>query len=442
MMENKTVAVVSLGCAKNLVDSELISGLLETNGYELVPDWVDADIAIVNTCGFIDSAKQEAIDKIIEISAKKTDNPEFKLVAAGCLAQRYGAELMAELPELDGVVGTGMWRDLPHILRQIAAAGRIVAVGAALDLQKHDDDRVLLTPDYSVYVKIADGCSNRCAYCAIPLIRGSMHSREFEDIIAEIAVHIANGVKEINLIAQDTTNYGFDLYGKARLAELLTTICAVPGDFWVRILYCYPRNLTVEIIECMATQPKICKYIDLPLQHAADRMLARMLRKDSKAEVVGLIEKLRSRIPGVAIRTSFIVGFPGETDADFEELRDFINQQRFDNVGVFEYSAEDGTVAFAYPDKIADAVKNERYHQLMAEQSAISEQINCAYVGRELKVMVEGYEDGQAYGRSEYQAPDVDGCIYLETGQQPEIGQWVNARIVAGFAYDLLAEVY
>ena len=441
-MENKTVAVVSLGCAKNLVDSELISGLLETNGYELVPDWVDADIAIVNTCGFIDSAKQEAIDKIIEISAKKTDNPEFKLVAAGCLAQRYGAELMAELPELDGVVGTGMWRDLPHILRQIAAAGRIVAVGAALDLQKHDDDRVLLTPDYSVYVKIADGCSNRCAYCAIPLIRGSMHSREFEDIIAEIAVHIANGVKEINLIAQDTTNYGFDLYGKARLAELLTTICAVPGDFWVRILYCYPRNLTVEIIECMATQPKICKYIDLPLQHAADRMLARMLRKDSKAEVVGLIEKLRSRIPGVAIRTSFIVGFPGETDADFEELRDFINQQRFDNVGVFEYSAEDGTVAFAYPDKIADAVKNERYHQLMAEQSAISEQINCAYVGRELKVMVEGYEDGQAYGRSEYQAPDVDGCIYLETGQQPEIGQWVNARIVAGFAYDLLAEVY
>ncbi|MEI6286863.1 MAG: 30S ribosomal protein S12 methylthiotransferase RimO [Bacillota bacterium] len=440
-MKNKSVAVVSLGCAKNLVDSELISGLLVSQGYELVEQVSDAAIVIVNTCGFIDTAKQEAIDKIIEIGAEKKSNPNLKIIAAGCLAQRYGAELLAELPELDAVVGTGMWRDIPELLKKINCSERVAVVGAALNLQKATDNRVLLTPSYSVYVKIADGCSNRCAYCAIPIIRGAMQSRNIEDVIFEIAAHIENGVKEINLIAQDTTNYGADLYGASRLAELLTRICAIQGDFWVRILYCYPRNLTDDIIECMAREPKICKYIDLPLQHASDAILSKMLRKDSQAEVIQLLQKLRSRIPDVAIRTSFIVGFPGETDADFSELRNFVVEQRFDNVGVFEYSTEEGTVAFDYPDKVENTIMNERFHQLMAEQSAISEEINRNRIGREVRVLVEGYENGQAYGRSEYEAPEVDGCIYLETNQQPDIGQWVKARVVAGFAYDLLAEV-
>ena len=285
-MKNKSVAVVSLGCAKNLVDSELISGLLVSQGYELVEQVSDAAIVIVNTCGFIDTAKQEAIDKIIEIGAEKKSNPNLKIIAAGCLAQRYGAELLAELPELDAVVGTGMWRDIPELLKKINCSERVAVVGAALNLQKATDNRVLLTPSYSVYVKIADGCSNRCAYCAIPIIRGAMQSRNIEDVIFEIAAHIENGVKEINLIAQDTTNYGADLYGASRLAELLTRICAIQGDFWVRILYCYPRNLTDDIIECMAREPKICKYIDLPLQHASDAILSKMLRKDSQAEVI------------------------------------------------------------------------------------------------------------------------------------------------------------
>ncbi|MFA6074562.1 MAG: 30S ribosomal protein S12 methylthiotransferase RimO [Negativicutes bacterium] len=440
-MQKKTVAVVSLGCAKNLVDSELISGLLESCGYVLVDDWNDADAAIINTCGFIDSAKQEAIDKIIEIAARKATNPNFRVIAAGCLAQRYGAELLAELSELDAVVGTGKWRDIPELLGGIDQSKRVVTVGEALNLQRTSDSRIQLTPQHYVYVKVADGCSNRCAFCAIPLIRGKMQSRDFEDVVAEVTKHVANGVKEINLIAQDTTNYGTDLYGRPRLAELLTEICAIEGEFWVRILYCYPRHLTDEIIECMAIQPKICKYIDLPLQHAADEVLFKMLRKDSKDEVKRLIKKLRALIPDVAIRTSFIVGFPGESIADFTELKEFIVEQRFDNVGVFEYSAEEGTVAYEYPEKIDEAVKNERFHQLMAEQSAISEEINRKRVGQELQVLVEGYEDGQAYGRSQYEAPEVDGCIYLETNKQLEIGQWVSARIVAGFAYDLLAEV-
>ncbi len=431
---------ISLGCAKNLVDTEVMLGLLARRRIEITDDPAAAEIIIVNTCSFIDAAKEESITTILQAADYKRDGNCRALIVAGCLGQRYRQELLDELPEVDAIVGTGAWDRINEVIDAALAGRRVVIAGDSEAIYDHNVPRLVTTPLYSSYVKIAEGCSNCCSYCVIPRLRGRFRSRPIESVVTEVERLVARGAKEINLIAQDTTSYGRDLYGEPRLTDLLRALVKVEGLIWLRLLYCYPRYFTDELIELIAAEPKICKYVDLPLQHAHDEVLAAMNRRDSRADSERLLAKIRAAIPGVAIRTTFIVGFPGETDEHFAALRDFVASQRFDHVGVFTYSQEDDTVAGRREDQVAEDVKQERYHELMALQAKISEEIGAARVGQELTVLVEGTEeDGVARGRSYREAPDVDGRVYVE-GAAAGPGEFVRARVVQGFAYDLLAE--
>lgn len=431
---------ISLGCAKNLVDTEVMLGLLARRRIEITDDPGEADIIIVNTCSFIDAAKEESIATILQAADYKRNGNCRALIVAGCLGQRYRQELLDELPEVDAIVGTGAWDRINEAIDAALAGRRTVIAGDSEAIYDHDMPRLVTTPPYSSYVKIAEGCSNCCSYCVIPLVRGKFRSRPIESVVSEVERLVAGGAKEISLIAQDTTSYGRDLYGTPRLADLLRALVKVEGLVWLRLLYCYPRYFSDELIGLIAAEPKICKYVDLPLQHAHDDILAAMNRRDSRADSERLLAKIRAAIPGVAIRTTFIVGFPGETDEHFAALRDFVASQRFDHVGVFAYSQEDDTVAGRRADQVAEDVKQERYHALMALQAKISEEIGAAHVGRELTVLVEGVEeDGVARGRSYREAPDVDGRVYVENAAAGP-GEFVRARVVQGFAYDLLAE--
>ncbi len=434
---------ISLGCAKNLVDTEVMLGILVANDIELTPDPAEADVLIVNTCSFIKSAKEESITTVLNMAEYKTEGKCRSLIIAGCLGQRYGQELLDEIPEADAIVGTGAWNRIMEAVNETLQGNRVVINGESEIIYDANIPRITTTPEYSAYVKIAEGCDNRCAYCAIPLMRGRYRSRSMEDIKAEVERLADRGVKEINLIAQDSTNYGHDIYGKPYLAELLKELVKIDSLNWVRILYCYPKYFTDELIEVMASEDKICKYVDLPLQHAHDAVLRRMNRVDTRASVEALLAKIRQRIPEVTIRSTFIVGFPGETASQYQSLRDFIEQQRFDKVGIFTYSREEDTPAYDMPDQVPEEIMQERYHDLMSLQCKISEELNCALEGKILEVLIEGRDTDQqavAYGRSRREAPEVDGQVYVENDTDSKPGDLIKVKIVQGFTYDLVGE--
>lgn len=443
------IGVVSLGCPKNLVDSETMLGLIHEEKYEITNDPSEAEIIIVNTCGFIESAKEESINTILQMAEYKKSGSCKYIIVTGCLSQRYAEELFSELPEADAIAGVEVYDEIGSIIKRVMNGERFIM----LERSKPDViytsketflPRILTTPSYTAYLKIAEGCDNCCSYCAIPKIRGPYRSKPMEQVLKEAKALADNGVKELIVVAQDTTRYGEDLPGgKLLLADLLKELNKIESLKWIRVMYCYPNNFTDELIETFASLDKVCKYVDLPLQHASNRLLASMNRYDTREEVETLLAKLRKRIPGIVIRTTFIVGFPGETDADFEELKEFVEQQRFENAGVFAYSQEEGTVAGAMPNQIPDEIKQERYHELMALQAQISEEIHKDTEGQTLEVLVEGVEEdgsGLYYGRSYREAPDIDGLVFIENPGDIEPGCFVKVNILQGFTYESVGE--
>lgn len=443
------IGVVSLGCPKNLVDSETMLGLIHEENYEITNNPSEAEIIIVNTCGFIESAKEESINTILQMAEYKKSGSCKYIIVTGCLSQRYAEELFNELPEADAIAGVEVYDEIGSIIKRVMNGERFIM----LERSKPDViytsketflPRILTTPSYTAYLKIAEGCDNCCSYCAIPKIRGPYRSKPMEQVLKEAKALADNGVKELIVVAQDTTRYGEDLpEGKLLLADLLKELNKIESLKWIRVMYCYPNNFTDELIETFASLDKVCKYVDLPLQHASNRLLASMNRYDTKEEVETLLAKLRKRIPGIVIRTTFIVGFPDETDADFEELKEFVEQQRFENAGVFAYSQEEGTVAGAMPNQIPDEIKQERYHELMALQAQISEEIHKDTEGQTLEVLVEGIEEdgsGLHYGRSYREAPNIDGLVFIENPGDIKPGCFVKVNILQGFTYESVGE--
>lgn len=439
------LGMISLGCPKNLVDSEVMLGIIREKNLEITNNPAEADIIIVNTCGFIESAKQESIDTLLEMGQYKTTGSCKYLIMTGCLGQRYADELWEALPEVDAIVGTSCFTDIGYVLDQVLAGARIKHLEKVSEMASQNVKavpRVLTTDAYYSYLKIAEGCNNRCSYCAIPFIRGKYVSEKYEDVLQEAKDLVAAGVQELIVVAQDTTVYGLDLYHKLMLPQLLKDLNALEGLKWIRVMYLYPNNFTDELIDAFATLPKVCKYIDIPLQHASDRLLKTMRRRDTREQVETLLGKIRARIPNITIRTTFIVGFPGETDADFAELKDFVTKQRFEDAGVFMYSQEDGTEAGGMENQIDEETKENRYHELKAIQSEISQEIYREKEGQEMEaVIISMGEDGIADARSEHEAPDVDNPIYVEGASHLHVGDFVKIRISQGFSNGMVAEL-
>lgn len=438
------VHLLTLGCPKNLADSELMLGALTSAGFEITLDPEDAQVLLVNTCAFIEAAKKESIDAILEAAEVKKRGFGKRLVVAGCLSQRYATELAATMPEVDVFVGTGNFLDLPELLRRTEApeSRPIPYAGAAHLLPRAAIPRVKTGDFFTSYLKISEGCNHKCAFCIIPKIRGLHESRPTADLVAEARNLATGGVRELNLIAQDLTAYGRDLGQPSSLAALLRELSTIDDLRWIRLLYCYPNFVTDELLDAIAALPKVVKYIDMPLQHADDAMLRAMRRERSGAALVKLLERVRARIPGVVLRTSFIVGFPGETDAAFERLADFVRNQQFDRVGVFTYSREENTAAYDMADQVPERVKRARRSSLMATQSEISLAKNRGLVGREVEVLVEGPMPGRSTrlrARTSGQAPEIDGSVFLAGDAEP--GEFVRARIDKALSYDLHATV-
>lgn len=423
--------MISLGCAKNRVDSENLLGRLKAAGHEFVDDPAQADAIFVNTCGFIEDAKQESIDAILEMAAARKKGA--KLLVTGCLAQRYSDALMEEIPEIDGLLGV---KDYDKALSLLDSNIRESYTSGTERFP--DGERILTTPPYSAFVKISDGCDNRCSYCAIPLIRGRYLSRPYEEIVDECERLAEGGVTEITLIAQDTSRYGNDIYGKTRMSELLRRVAAIEKVKWVRVLYCYPDTTDDELLETIAHTPKVCAYLDLPLQHINDRLLKKMNRRGSSDWIKSRIEKCRQL--GITLRTTMIVGFPGETEEEFQELMDFVRWARFDRLGAFAYSPEEDTPAAVMPDQIDQETKYRRLDQLMMLQQEISMEINESRVGEECTVLCEGWEDGLYYGRSPKEAPESDGNIRFTAQREIQPGEYVKVKILSAEAYDLYGE--
>ena len=427
------VGMISLGCAKNQVDGELLMAKLKAAGYELVDDVAMADVAIVNTCGFIASAKKESIDEILELGLLKKEGRIKKLVATGCLAERYQEELRRELPELDGVLGIGANEDPAGYIREMLEKGPVEVFPEKTKLPLAGG-RELTTPSWFAYLKIAEGCDNRCTYCAIPYIRGGYRSRTMESIEGEALALVENGAKELVLVAQDTTRYGLDLYGEYSLGKLLRRLCKIDGLQWIRVLYCYPDAITDEFLDVMAGEEKVVPYLDLPLQHCSERVLRAMNRRGSRASLTALAEKIRERVPGVILRTTLIAGFPGETEEDFTELAEFVKEVRFDRLGCFTYSQEEGTPAADLPGQIDEEEKERRAEIIGEMQMDIAEEKAQRYIGQRFRVLVEGFDRYAEcwFGRSYMDAPDVDGRIFFtlgETGKRPVLGQFIEVEI-------------
>lgn len=434
----KKVAMVSLGCSKNLVDSEQMLGLLENAGYELCTDESKAEILIVNTCTFIESAKDESIACILEMAQHKKDGACKALVVTGCLAQRYREQVLTELPEVDAVIGTNAYDQLLEVLSQLDGTERPLVCPEA-PLLAEGLPRVLSTPPYTAYLRIAEGCDNHCTYCVIPSIRGRYRSRRMEDILDEAAQLAAGGVRELIVIAQDTTRYGKDLYGRYCLPELLRALCGIDGIAWVRVHYCYPELVDDALISVFAEEEKLCPYFDIPIQHCNDTVLKRMGRRTDKAQITALIRKIRSEVPDAVIRTSLIVGFPGETEAQFQELCDFVREMRFDRLGVFAYSREEDTPAFDMDGQIDEDEKVRRQELLMLLQSEISEQNHQKKIGSVVRVLVEGRDEiiKQYYGRSAADSIEIDGKVFFESKRRLTEGTFADVRITGALEYDL-----
>lgn len=441
-MEKYTIGMISLGCPKNQVDAEImLAKLAESGRFDIVGDPYEADAVIVNTCGFIDDAKREAIDNILEMAELKKDGTLKALVVTGCLAQRYQQEVIDEIPEIDAIIGIGGNGDIVNVCLEALEGKKYAAFPERCDLPL-SGERLLTTPEHWAYIKIAEGCSNCCTYCAIPSIRGKFRSRPMEEIVEEARQLAQSGIKELVVIAQDTTKYGIDLYNEYKLPELLRKISYIDGIEWIRILYCYPDAITDELLLEIKNNDKICNYIDLPLQHCNENVLRRMNRSGSKAELSALIEKIRSYIPDVIIRTTFITGFPGETEEEFEQLCEFVKEAKFDRLGCFAYSAEEGTKAAQMENQIDEQTKADRGDIIMQLQYNIFTEKQQKKIGRTYKVVVEGY-DGYTdcyVGRSYMDAAEIDSVIYFTSAVELDFGEFVMVEITGVKDYDLLGE--
>ena len=435
------VGMVSLGCSKNQVDGEIMLSLIQRDGYELCADPALCDVVIINTCGFIEDAKRESIENILEFCERKRAGQVRAVVVTGCLAERYQQEIVSEIPEADVILGIGRNTDIVAAIDHALHGERVVEFSDKNDLVM-DAERVLTNPPHYAYIKLADGCDNRCTYCAIPNIRGRFRSRKMENILEEVRRFAAQGVTEMNLVAQDTTRYGEDIYGRLMLPELIREVCKVDGVHWVRILYCYPQRITEELLDVMASEPKVVKYMDVPVQHASGRILKKMNRRDDYTYLKNLMQHIREKVPGVVLRTTFITGFPGETEEDFAELTRLVKEVRFERLGCFTYSREDDTPAYDMPDQIDEETKRRRADIVMTEQLAIAEEFARSLIGRELEVVVDGLdeESGIYYGRSYMDAPDIDTRVYFDSPYEHEVGEYVTVTVTDSRGYDLMAE--
>ncbi len=431
------IGMISLGCPKNLTDSETMLGIL-SDGNEIVTDVSEAEIIIVNTCGFIDSAKQESIDTILEMAEYKKKNCK-KLIMTGCLAERYNVEIMQELPEVDAVVGAGDYHKIKEVIEDTLEGEKPCIYGHQNDLIPEGLPRRTATPPYTAYIKIADGCDNNCTYCAIPHIRGKYRSRRIEDIIAEANELADNGVKELIVIAQDTTRYGKDIYGRYSLDRLLTELCKIEKLHWIRLHYFYPEAVTEDVLDIMAREDKICKYVDMPIQHINDDILRRMARRTDSLDIKKKIDQIREKMPDAVIRTSLISGFPGEDEMAHEQLYNFVKYYKLDRVGVFPYSQEEGTVAATFSGQLPDDVKQKRADDIMKMQQTISYEKNKARLGATLEVLCEGYDEEcfMYYGRSYADSIDIDSKVYFAAEDEVEIGSFTMVEILDFDEYDL-----
>ena len=436
------VAFISLGCSKNLVDTEVMLHNLYKGGFEVTFEPEEAEIVIINTCGFIESAKQEAIDNILDAAELKEWGKCKHIIATGCLVERYREEVMNELPELDALVGVGSLADIGEACRAVMRGEKYTSFKDK-NTSPLGGGRILTTAPHTAYLKIAEGCDNRCTYCAIPLIRGKLRSRTIEDIVHEAKELDRAGVKELNLIAQDTSRYGLDLYGEYKLAALVKEITASTSIPWIRLLYCYPDKITDELIEELKTNDRLVKYMDVPVQHIADSVLTRMNRHGGKSLIEQTVKKLRERVPGITLRTTAMVGFPGETEDDFVELCEFVKEARFDRFGAFTYSPEEDTEAALMPDQVDEQVKQDRYDVLMQTQLTVAEELNAMKIGSEITVITDGYDTVAEiyFGRSEADAPDVDGKVYFHAPKgKYTYGDFVKVKITEALDYDLIGE--
>ena len=440
---NEKVGIVSLGCAKNRVDAEMLLFTLKSRGYELVGDPADADAVIVNTCGFIESAKQESIDEIIELGKLKAEGKIKAIIVTGCLAERYQNEITRQLYEVDAAVGIGGNEKIADIVAEVLG-GKKTELFPEKELLPLEGGRVQSTPFYTAYLKIAEGCDNRCTYCAIPLIRGGFRSRKPEDVIAEAKRLAESGVKELNVIAQDTTRYGEDLFGEPQTAKLLKELCKIDGFEWIRVLYCYPDRVTDELIDVIASEDKIVKYIDLPLQHCNGEVLKRMNRRGDRESLTALINKIKAKIPNVVIRSTFITGFPGETEEQFEELAEFAAEVKFQRLGCFPYSQEEDTPAAEMPDQIDEDIRQKRADIIMEHQQGVMADWCETLVGTEIKVLVEGYDRlaERYFGRTYADAPEVDGCVFFSAkSRKPAAGEFVKVMVSDFIGCDPIGEM-
>lgn len=441
MNQNKIkIGMITLGCSKNQVDAELMLALIAEGGWTLVGDPDKSDVIIINTCGFIEAAKQESIETILEFCKKKRSGGPGLVVVTGCLAERYREELAKEIPEADVVLGIGCNSDIVSAIRRGLTGDHVVEFGAKESLSG-EGERILTNAPYFAYVKVAEGCDNRCSYCAIPLIRGSFRSRTIQNILAEVRRLAGRGVREINLVAQDTSRYGLDLYGEYKLPELIREVAKVEGVDWIRILYCYPDRITPELIEVIATEPKVVKYIDIPVQHASRKVLREMNRTGDRQTILELVKTLRERIPGVTLRTTMIAGFPGETQEDFEELCRLVTQGKFERLGCFAYSQEEDTPAGEREDQLDERTKTRRAELVMELQMGIAFDFARSCKGRVLDVLVEGVSSGGYYGRSYMDAPDIDTKVYFTAPVRVKAGDMVKVKITDSRDYDLLGEM-
>src|SRR6267142_488518 len=447
----KKVGFISLGCPKNLVDSEVMMGQLQSQGYQITAEAADADTVVVNTCGFIDSAKKESIEAILEAARLKTEGKAKRLIVAGCLVERYRDELKAEIPEVDAFIGTSQINDILSVCDPTtnARALPVIPLGnqSATYLYDESTPRVLATPSHYAFIKIAEGCDRPCAFCFIPQMRGHFRSRRFGSLIAEAHQLAEEGVKELILVAQDSSRYGEDLGKQDALAQLLRELSHADGIEWVRVMYTYPTHISDGFLDVLAEEPKAVKYLDMPLQHASQNVLKLMKRGGNRQSLERLITRVRDRVPGIAVRTTFITGFPGETEADFEELRAFVRNVEFDRVGVFTYSDEEGTPAYDLPDKVDPKIAKQRRARLMKEQARISRKRNRAKIGDTVRVLFEGEANESELlwqGRMETQAPDIDGCVLINDvpeGVVPVAGDIVNVEITEAHEYDLVGRI-
>ncbi|HIX16378.1 MAG TPA: 30S ribosomal protein S12 methylthiotransferase RimO [Candidatus Hungatella pullicola] len=438
------ILCISLGCDKNLVDTEMMLGLLNRDGYSFTDDENEADIIVINTCCFIGDAKEESVNTILEMARLKEEGRCKALIVTGCLAQRYKQEILDEIPEVDGILGTTTYDEISNVLSQVLGGQEHVQCFHDLNaLPKAGTERMITTGGHYAFLKIAEGCDKRCTYCIIPILRGSYRSVPMEELVAQAENLAQKGVKELILVAQETTVYGVDLYGKKSLPELLRRLCKIEGIQWIRIQYCYPEEITDELIQVIGQEEKICHYLDLPIQHASDRILKRMGRRTSQEQLRAIIEKLRKEIPDIALRTTLISGFPGETEEDHEALLSFVDEMEFERLGVFAYSAEEDTPAASFPDQIPQEVKEERRDEIMELQQEISFDHSQSMVGQVLEVMIEGkVADENAYvGRTYMDGPGVDGLIFVQTGEALMSGDFARVRVTGAMEYDLIGEL-